>query len=211
MWNGRSRDQDCQEDRAVRLPRMQFTIRQMIIGVAILSALVAWGIELARRSRLRFDFYDYRVADNEPFINSTELLGLEGNRVDLGGGRYLEVEATTWTYSDDPAVCWLPGDLEPLIEGLEDELAGMRASGTAGVVDLQAAPDGRTLLYVRMRRQPRHCGTRLGPPPIRIPLFRRAVYLNRRLLIGIGKLKQGTWRSSDRDDELRASVASSHL
>src|SRR4051794_36712110 len=77
----------------VRPSLMRFTIRRMIVGVALLASLMAWGIEQARRSRMRFDFYDYHVAGHEePLANPTEFFGLEGNRVDLGGGRFLEVE-----------------------------------------------------------------------------------------------------------------------
>lgn len=193
----------------MRLPRMRFTIRRMMIGLALLAALLAWGIEQARRSRLRFDFYDYRVADDEPLANPTEFSGLHGNRVDLRGGWFLEVEATTWRDSNYPAVPWRPGDLECLIAGLEDEIARVGANGTPGIVDLEATPDGRTLLYVRKRSWA--CGTCLGPPPIHIPLFRRTVYRNRRLLIGIGKMNKLTQPYTGRDDRSPASVASSHL
>jgi hypothetical protein len=193
----------------MRPRRMQFTIRQTIIGVALLSILMSWGLAHARRLRLRFDFYDYRMAADEPLVNPTAFLGLEGDRVRLAGGRILEVEATTWRDSNYPAVPWSPGDLKRLVTGLEDELARMRIDGAPGVVDLEAAPDGRTLVYVR--KSSWTCGTCLGPPPIHIPLFRRTVYLNRRLLIGIGRLKLDTQPSPDCDDGLPIPVVSPPL
>jgi hypothetical protein len=180
----------------MRLPRVRFSIRRMMIGMAFLTILLAWGIDQAKRSRLRFDFYDYRVVNDEPLVNPTEFFGIEGNRVALGGRRLLEVEATTWTYSDDPPSPWTrPADLEHLSWGLRDQLGRMKSDGRPGIVDLQATPDGRTQLFVR--NQPWYCGTGLGPL-IRIPLFRRTVYRNRRLLIGIGTLKEHSRPASPR-------------
>jgi hypothetical protein len=63
----------------------------------------------------------------------------------------------------------------------------MRLVGDPNVVELQPAPDGRTLLYVRHRSW--GCGTRTLPRPIHIPLFRRTVYVDRRILIGVGTMK----------------------
>jgi hypothetical protein len=161
---------------------------------------MAGGVELTRWSRLRFNFYDDRVSSDEPLVNPTEFFGLQGNRVDLGSGRLLEVEATTWRDRDYPAVPWTPGDLDRLIGGLEDELEKMRVGGTPGVVDLEPTPDGRTLLYVR--KQAWRCGTGLGPV-IHIPLFRRKVYINRRLLIGIGRIVTHTAATRGKSDRTR--------
>lgn len=134
----------------------------------MLAILMACGVGYARRSRLHFDFYDYQVVADEPLVNPTEFFGLEESRVDLGGGRYLAVEATTWRYDGEDGTRWLPGDQDYLRDGLADELANMRAGARSGTVDLQTAPDGRVLLYVR--HQPWYCGTGLGPL-IHIPLF----------------------------------------
>jgi hypothetical protein len=171
----------------MRLPRVQFTVRQTMIGVALLACIFTSGIELARRSPFRFDFYDYDVLDDEPLVNQTEFFGLKENRVDLGPAGFLEVEATTWAYADTSKIIWSPVDRARLTDALQVELARMRAGGAPGVVDLRPASDGRTLLYVRHR--PWYCGTCLGPAPIHIPLFRRTVFRNRRLLIGIGTLR----------------------
>lgn len=172
--------------RAKRRPLLQFSIKRMLASIALLTIFMAWGLELSRRSGLHFDFNDYQVLTDEPLVNPTEFFGLEGNRVDLGAGHYLVVEATTWAYEDYPAVQWSPVIQEHLSEGLENELARMGRSTKPGIVDLQAAPDGRVFLYVR--HQPWACGTRVGTH-IHIPMFRRRVYLNRRLLIGIGRIK----------------------
>lgn len=174
-----------QRDGSMRLPLLQLGIRRMLTGVALLAILMACGVGYARQSRLRFDFSDYQDVAEEPLINPTEFFGLEENRVDLGGGRYLAVEATTWTYDGDPEARWLPGDRDYLSAGLEEELANLGAGARAGTVGLGAAPDGRVLLYVR--NQPWSCGTGLGPV-IHIPLFRRRVYTKRQLLIGMGRI-----------------------
>jgi hypothetical protein len=211
-WHCRSLALITVMGRVIRIMRpflMRLTIRRMIVGVALLAVLTAWAIEPLRRSRLRFDFYDYDVAgDEEPLVNPTGFFGLEGNRVDLAGGRFLDVEATTWRDTNFPAVPWSPGDLKRLSAGLEDELEKMRVDGAAGIVDLEARPDGRTLLYVRKRRW--YCGTCLGPPPIRIPLFRRTVYRNPRLLIGIGTISKHSQPCLNRQAESPVSPASPH-
>jgi hypothetical protein len=71
--------------------------------------------------------------------------------------------------------------------GVKGELASMRLTGTPGVVDIANTADSRTLLYVRKFTW--SCGSFLGPAPIRIPLFPRTVYRNRRLLSAIGKIR----------------------
>jgi hypothetical protein len=167
--------------------RVRFTIWRMMVAVAILAIVMAWGVEHVMRSRIRFDFYDDRVKENEPLVNPVRLLGLEGYRVELEGEQFLDVEATTWRDQTHPAVAWTPGDLRCLIAGLEDELASMRLTGIPGVVDIANTADGRTLSYVRKFTW--SCGTCSGPAPIHIPLFPRTVYRNRRLLIAIGKIK----------------------
>ena len=168
------------------MARIQFTVRSLTIVLAIAAILMACGAEYARRSNVQLDLYDNHEVD-EPLVNPTAFFGLEGNRVNLGRGRVLEVESTTWWYTSDPPAVWEPADPACLKAGLR---AGQLASSkTPGVIDLERIPDGRALLYVSCR--PWYCGH--GKPLItliHVPLIPRTVYGNRRLLMGVGRVRE---------------------
>jgi hypothetical protein len=172
--------------RVMILARIQFTVRRLTGVVAIAAILTACGAEYARRARVQLDLYDDHEVD-EPLVNPTAFFGLERNRVDLGRGRFLEVESTTRWYTNDPPAVWKPADSACLEAGL---VAGQLASSKApGVIDLERILDGRALLYVSHR--PWYCGT-YKPliTLIRIPLIPRAVYGNQRLPIGVGRVRE---------------------
>jgi hypothetical protein len=85
----------------------------MMVAIAVIAALIASAIELTRRGRLRFEFYDDEVLEVEPLVNPIEVVGLEGRaRLHLTGGRILDVEAVpgqdVGTWSSDPLEIWRP-------------------------------------------------------------------------------------------------------
>jgi hypothetical protein len=149
--------------------RVRFGLRVMMISIAVVAVLLSLGVDLVRRWRL-VDFVSIRYIENEPLNNPTRVIAIDGARFVLEDGRVVLVDN-----GPDPF-----GMLS------EDDL-----SLRMFLVEVETRADGSVGIY---KKQPAwFCGTCLNSarPLIRIPIVTRSIPLNRKELIGAGRIVGG--------------------
>jgi hypothetical protein len=165
----------------------------MMVIVALTGVLSAAVIDRARRGSRLIDLGYIRFVENEPLVNPTKVRAINRGRIFLDDGY---VHARDWAriiLEDGREVVINEGPLLQASLVLEDPSRGKCA------VEVQTEADGSAKVHARERIWV--CGSCLhrGPALVHIPLFPRTFYLNRKVLVGTGKIAEGAV-SLSRDD-----------
>ena len=142
-------------------------------------------IDQARRGRRLVDFEDIRYIKNEPLVNPTKVRAIDGARILEDG--YVQVIVNTRIALEDGRVVLI----EDRPAERECELAVEDLSQREWFVEIQTEADGSAAVYTK---EPAGfwCGNCLNRRAslIHIPIFARNVYLNRRVLVGTGRITE---------------------
>jgi hypothetical protein len=158
------------EASVMRLPRVRYTVRQVMAVVAVVGITLGWSADRVERVRRLVTFEYNRLIENEPLDNPTNAVAVDSTTLALEDGRVIRIGTG------------------PLCDGCAvlKDVPGPEAC----VVDLQTHPDGSATVH--MLKPGWSCGNCSYRSPICIPLFPRTVYRNYRTLIGYGKVIEAT-------------------
>jgi hypothetical protein len=151
----------------MKLPRVRFTVRRLMIAVALTALGLAWVSDRARRGYPLVVFEYAHYIEKEPFSGRTTFLDSSWRGFTLADGRLLRIENGPWC--------------EGMI-GWEDR--------DHAVLDIEYGPAGSIAVYT-LQPEPGVCGNCAANcyvPPIRLPLMPRIKYRNYRALVGYGRI-----------------------
>ena len=74
----------------MRLPRVRFTVRQVMVVVAVVGIALGWG---ADRVKGLVTFEYIRLIENEPLVNPTNAAAVDSFTLALEDGRLIRIEA----------------------------------------------------------------------------------------------------------------------
>ena len=153
----------------MKLSRIRFTVRSLMVAVAVVSLLLGWGADRVRRGYPLVEFHYTRLVANEPLVNPVNVLAVDSHVFRLEDGREVRIESG------------------PLCEGMGFLKEGPDPQET--VVDLEINSDRSVTVHALSPAW--SCGNCAGIGrrflPVRIPLIPRTVYGNHRTLIGTGR------------------------
>jgi hypothetical protein len=138
-----------------------------MVHVALAAVVFAVGIDLGRRWRL-VQFETVRYVENEPLADPVRVVGIDGCLFVLEDGREVRFDA-------DP-------DLSGVLS--EDQSGRCRFP-----VDVEVEDGGSAKVYAKRRLW--FCGNCSREARLCIPIATRTVPLNRRELIGAGRIAGG--------------------
>ena len=84
----------------MRFPRVRFTLRSMMVIVALTGILLAAVIDQARRGRRLIDFTYDCLIENEPLVNPIKVRAIEGDRI-VHDGDYIHAIGKTRIVLED--------------------------------------------------------------------------------------------------------------
>ncbi|SIO18111.1 hypothetical protein SAMN05444166_2857 [Singulisphaera sp. GP187] len=143
----------------MRIPRVQFTIGQILLIPALIGVLLGAGINLERRGSRLVDFEYPCLIMNEPLENPQKLMSFEEGLITLEDGRIFEL-----VFDNGKLTHWDPA------------------------LELQAETDGAFSVYNSVGLRYCGNRSRQKRPWICIPLFPRTVQKYYRQLAGRARL-----------------------
>ena len=149
----------------MRLPRVRFTVRWMMVAVALTGVILGWVADRTRRGYPIVIFEYVQWVDYEPLRHPRKVVAIDWDKIALEDGRLLRCESG------------------PLLEGMSVNLSEQPGSKECDV-DVEDNSDGSVAVYISQDRL--FCGTRprRGILPLHVPVFRRIENLRYRALHG---------------------------
>ena len=148
----------------MKLPCLRFTVRRMMIAVALTALVLVWAIDRARRGYPLVVFEYPRYIENEPLLNRSKVVEFGERGFTLADGRRLRIDNGPWC---DARIGW-------------EDLNRVE-------LDVEPGPGDSVTIYTLQKRGV--CGTCAANrhvPPIRFRLIPRIEYRNYRALVGTG-------------------------
>lgn len=149
----------------MRLPRLRFSIRWLMIGVALSGGVMAWAADWVRKGNLLVGFEYVHEIENAPLVAPKKVVAIEKGCAVLEDGRAIRI--------DGGMIANEIIRLDFLIEG-------------DGLVDVETRADGSVGVF---KLSPVFgCGNcmRRRPSLVRIPIIPRDRYQKVRTLLGTG-------------------------
>jgi hypothetical protein len=143
------------------MPRVRFTVRALMAYVALAAVVLAVGIDLGRRWGL-VEFETIRYVDDGPLAHPVRVVGIDGRLFVLEDGRVVR-------FNEDPDLGWV-----------------LREGDSGLSVDVEFVDDGSVKVYAKETSW--FCGNQSRRAPIRIPIATRTILLNKKILVGTGRI-----------------------
>jgi hypothetical protein len=165
----------------MRFPRVRFTLRSIMVIVALTGMLMAALIDQSRGGRRLVDFEDVRYIKSKPLVNPTKVRAIDRARITEDG--FVQLLVNSRIALEDGRIVLIEDRPFRVDEQALDDL-----SQSEWFVEVQTQADGSATVYAK---EPVWFYLNRREALIHIPIFRRDVYTDRKLLVGTGRIIEG--------------------